>query len=145
MFMDALNFPYEISIATIAEAETLHDKIDAFNGKQISFNGKVEVLKDYVIKDNDSIIAGLRSCLYFSECLVVNILFVDEKYRHKGLGSQLLKKVEIEAKALGAKLAHLDTFEFQAKDFYLKHGYEIFGTIDDCPPGHTRFYMKKKL
>ncbi len=143
--MNALNFPYEISIATIEEAEKLHDKIDAFNGKQIYFNGKVEVLKDYIIKDNDSIIAGIRSCFYFGECMCVNILFVDEKYRHKGLGSQLLNKVESEGKVMGAKLVHLDTFDFQAKDFYLKSGYEIFGILENCPSGHTRYYMKKKL
>ena len=38
----------------------------------------------------------------------------------------LLNKVESEAKAIGATLAHLDTFDFQAKDFYIKHGYEVF-------------------
>ena len=48
-------------------------------------------------------------------------------------------------KKLGATLAHLDTFDFQAKDFYLKHGYEVFGILDDCPKGHKRYYMKKVL
>jgi hypothetical protein len=67
----------------------------------------------------------------------------DKKY--KNLSSFLLNKVETEAKAMGARLAHLDTFDFQAKDFYLKHGYKIFGVLDDCPPGHKRFYLKKVL
>ena len=43
------------------------------------------------------------------------------------------------------RLIHLDTFDFQAKDFYLKHGYEVFGVLDDCPKGHKRYYMKKVL
>ncbi len=43
------------------------------------------------------------------------------------------------------KLVHTDIYEFQAKDFHLKHGYEIFGVLDDCPPGHKRYYMKKVL
>ena len=34
---------------------------------------------------------------------------------------------------------------FQAKDFYIKHGYEVFGVLDDCPKGHKRYYMKKVL
>jgi ADP-ribose pyrophosphatase YjhB (NUDIX family) len=39
----------------------------------------------------------------------------------------------------------LDTFDFQAKDFYLKHGYDIFGVLGNCPPGHERYYMRKNL
>jgi hypothetical protein len=51
-----------------------------------------------------------------------------------------------EAKLIGATLAHnTDTFDFQAKDFYLKQGYEIFGVLKDCPSGHKRYYMKKIL
>jgi hypothetical protein len=38
---------------------------------------------------------------------------------------------------------HLDTFDFQAKDFYVKHGYEVFGVLEDCPEGHVRYFMKK--
>jgi hypothetical protein len=37
------------------------------------------------------------------------------------------------------------TFDFQAKDFYLKHEYEVLGILDDCPKGHKRYYMEKVL
>lgn len=39
----------------------------------------------------------------------------------------------------------LDTFDFQACEFYEKHGYTAFGVLEDCPTGHCRFYMEKKL
>ena len=42
-------------------------------------------------------------------------------------------------------LIHLDTCDFQSKDFYLKQGYEIFGVLDNCPKGHKRYYLKKML
>lgn len=45
----------------------------------------------------------------------------------------------------GCYLVHLDTFDFQAKDFYLKHGYEIFGVLADCPKEHNRYFMKKNI
>ncbi len=54
----------------------------------------------------------------------------------KVMGAILLNKIETEAKAKGCYLIHLDTFDFQAKDFYLKNGYEIFGVIENCPPNH---------
>jgi GNAT superfamily N-acetyltransferase len=143
--MDTLKFPYKLTTPTASEANLLHEKMDEFNAKQLSFKGEVEVFKDYVIKNNDVVIAGIRSCFYLNECLSINVLIVDKSHQHKGLGTLLLNKVESEAKELGVKLIHLDTFDFQAKDFYLKHGYVVFGILEDCPLGHTRFYMKKKL
>ncbi len=83
--------------------------------------------------------------MYMWNLLYIAILFVEKDYRQQKLGSFLINKVESEAKALGAKLAHTDTFEFQAKEFYIKHGFEIFGILDDCPEGHKRYYLKKKL
>jgi GNAT superfamily N-acetyltransferase len=72
-------------------------------------------------------------------------LWVKEKYRKEGYGSVLLNEVEKIAKEKGCNLVHLDTFDFQAKDFYLKQGYEIFGVLDDCPIEHKRYYMKKNI
>lgn len=126
--------------------DLVHNKSDDSNKRQFSFTGKHhEIAKNYVIKDDNVIIAGITSCFYLEEVLFVGVLFVDGNYRHKRLGSTLLKQVEDEAKAMGGKLAHLDTFDFQALDFYLKHGYEIFGVLEDCSKDHKRYYLKKGL
>ena len=50
-----------------------------------------------------------------------------------------------EAVRRGCIGAHLDTYDYQAPDFYRKLGYEVFGSIDDHPPGHTRFWMRKRF
>lgn len=42
-------------------------------------------------------------------------------------------------------MVHLDTFDFQAKDFYLKLGYQVFGVLDNCPQDHSRYFMSKIL
>jgi len=102
-------------------------------------------LKNYVIKENGAIIAGINADIYYWGILFIDVLFVDENHRDKGLGCALLQKVESEARAMGSKLAHLHTFDLQAKDFYLKQGYEIFGVLEDCPPGHRGYYLKKTL
>lgn len=39
----------------------------------------------------------------------------------------------------------LEPFEFQAKDFYLKNGYEIFGVLENCPFEYNTYYMKKNI
>lgn len=77
--------------------------------------------------------------------MYIDILWIDQAYRRQGLGSLLMRTVEEQAKYKGAYVAHLSTFDWQGKDFYLKHGYEVFGKIDDNPLHHTHYFMKKKL
>ena len=75
----------------------------------------------------------------------ISLLWVKEDLRGKGFGHQLLAAAEDEARSRGVKNAYLDTFSFQAPDFYKQHGYELFGELQDFPIGHQRFYMKKEL
>lgn len=137
---------WAISAATPKETETIGKKIDEFNKKHFAYKGDLyEIPNNYIIKDRDEIIAGINSCLYLEEVLRIEVLFVDEPYRNKGIGSSLLKQVEDEAREMGAQVARLDTFDFQALNFYLKHGYEIWGVLEDCPKGHKRYCLKKSL
>jgi len=100
---------------------------------------------NFHIKDEQgNIIAGINA-LSCWQMIHISELYVDENNRGKEIGTMLLNKVESEAKAIGATTSHTDTFDWQAKDFYLKLGYEIFGVIDDCPKGHKRFSLKKRL
>jgi GNAT superfamily N-acetyltransferase len=75
----------------------------------------------------------------------INLLFVKEELRGRGYGHQLLTQAEEEAKKSGVTKAYLDTFSFQAPEFYKQHGYEVIGEMKDFPPGHTRYYMTKQL
>lgn len=116
----------------------------AYNKSCVPATQNPEVIDiHYVVKDKDEIIAGICADIYTWKIMYIDLLFVNEKYRNKNLGSYLLKKVEDEARAFGVTLAHTDSYDFQAKDFYVKHGYEVFGVLDDCPAGHQRFYLKK--
>ena len=83
--------------------------------------------------------------MYCWNVVYVDTLWVDPNYRERKIGKSLLKNVETEAKSNGAKLIHLDTFDFQAKEFYKKQGYVVFGKLDDCPENHCRYFMKKLL
>ena len=94
---------------------------------------------------NKEIIAGILSKMYCWNCLYIDVLWVKEEYRKSGLGSKLIKEIEGLAKEKNCNLIHLDTFDFQAKDFYIKYGYEIFGVLDECPKGHKRYYLKKNI
>jgi GNAT superfamily N-acetyltransferase len=75
--------------------------------------------------------------------LFVKYLWVAEEHRGRGYGRRLLEAAEAEAARRGCHRCHLDTLEFQALPFYRKLGYEVFGTLEDCPPGYERYYLQK--
>jgi len=77
--------------------------------------------------------------------LFVDLLWVDTPFRRQGLGRRLLRAAEGAARARGCTRAYLDTFDFQARPFYEREGYVVFGTQDGYPPGHRKFYLAKAL
>lgn len=90
------------------------------------------------------VVGGLRG-LTASHWLYVARLWVSENLRRQGYGTRLMELVEREAKVRGCCYAHLETFDFQALDFYLKLGYTVFGTLEDYPKRHTKYFMKKTI
>ena len=89
-------------------------------------------------------IGGLRGYV-FLYWLQLDVLWVDEAVRAAGLGSELLAQAEARAKHLGAHSANLETFEWQARGFYVKHGYKEFGRIDNHTKGFYLAFMMKSL
>jgi GNAT superfamily N-acetyltransferase len=77
--------------------------------------------------------------------LFVELLWVEIERRRHGLGSRLLAAAESEARRRGCHTAWLDTFDFQARPFYERHGYRQFGELGGLPGGHRRHFMSKRL
>lgn len=77
--------------------------------------------------------------------LSISVIWVDKSVRGKGYGRQVLETMEAEAAMRGCHSAYLDTFSYQARPFYERCGYTMFGSLDDYPTGHTRYFMQKKI
>jgi len=97
------------------------------------------------LRDNEGGIVGGLTGRSGGGWLFVEYFWLPEAHRGGGLGSTLIRSAEREAVARGCIGVWLDTFSFQAPGFYRRHGYEVFGQIDDCPAGHRRFFMRKRL
>jgi GNAT superfamily N-acetyltransferase len=77
--------------------------------------------------------------------LHVTHLWVAAPVRHSGNGTRLLRAAEQYAVERGCFAATLETASFEARPFYEKLGYEVFASLEDYPPGHTKFYLRKQL
>jgi GNAT superfamily N-acetyltransferase len=77
--------------------------------------------------------------------LHIHNVWVAEEERGKGLGRRLMLAIEAAAAARGCRHAHLDTFSYQARPFYERLGYRLFGELESYPPGHSRFFLRKEL
>lgn len=94
--------------------------------------------------DNDQVLGGLSGKLLY-RWMFIELLAVPEQARGQGIGSRLMAMAEEWARENNCVGIWLDTFDFQAPDFYRSLGFSEFGTIDDYPPGHRRFYLQKRL
>lgn len=78
--------------------------------------------------------------------LRIELFYVDENTRGKGVGGKLLKQIEAVALEKNCTLVLLETMSFNAPNFYLKNGYEVSGRIDNHPlESETHYFMSKRL
>jgi GNAT superfamily N-acetyltransferase len=89
-------------------------------------------------------IGGLWAVSLFG-WLHLEMLLVPEPMRGQGIGSALVAQAESEARRRDCLGMYVDTFSFQAGPFYEKLGFSQFGALDDCPPGHRRLFLQKRL
>jgi ribosomal protein S18 acetylase RimI-like enzyme len=107
-----------------------------------------EIISDYsrvlVTAKNEigEVIGGIHGEMYW-DWLHIDTLWVDEDSRGAGIGSELLRQIEHEAKSKSICGSHTETTDFQALDFYLKNGYEVFGELEGKPEGTTWYFIKK--
>ena len=97
-----------------------------------------------VARDDEGVVGGLLGHTKWN-WLYVAKLWVHERARGRRIGTQLLTAAEDLARSRGCTDASLDTFEYQARPFYEKLGYQLFGTLDGYPPGYRQFYLRKRL
>ena len=56
-----------------------------------------------------------------------------------------MELAEHEAVKRGCTHAYTCTFSWQAPEFYRRLGYEVFGVLEDYPPGSSLTYATKRL
>src|ERR1700739_1662007 len=87
----------------------------AFNGGAV---GKADFPALAVaLRHRGSIVGGLVGQTYLGWMFVAGF-WIKEEFRGKGFGSKIMKAAEKEARRRGVTNVYLDTFSFQAPEFY---------------------------
>lgn len=94
--------------------------------------------------DSNEVIGGLYGKVSY-RWLLIDLVSVPESMRGQGIGERLMRMAEEVAQKKNCTGIWLETFSFQAPEFYQKLGYSEFGRLADYPPGHTRLYYQKSL
>ncbi|EOL48738.1 hypothetical protein RV11_GL003232 [Enterococcus phoeniculicola] len=135
-----------IKLATEDDINKLEEEISLFNkSKKKVIQNKEYKQFAYVLTENEEIIAG---CIGFSSLYYIGYidsLWVKEERRGEGFGSSLLEKMESEMRNYGCHTCHLETFDFQAPNFYKKNGYKSFGALEYKKIGLKEFFFYKEL
>ena len=98
----------------------------------------------FVAEENEEVIGLITGHACYNEVYISDLILL-EKSRRKGSGSKLLRKVEDYFRGKGYEIITLTTYEFQARDFYLKNGYEIeYIRENKATPPLTKYYFEKK-
>ena len=128
------------------ESAYIQEKLREYNLKTAPPNQEYNYKNIQLVLEDESnkIYGGLIGKIY-RFCLFIDVLWISENKRGLSYGRKLLEEAEDMAKKESCTFVHLDTFSFQAPDFYRKNGYEIYGVLDSYKDGIKRYYLKKEL
>ena len=135
---------YVIYDLTKEEAGYIGEKINEVVPREVDAEEEEFVLK--VEDENGGIMGGCIATAYeyhWSKVLLDD-LWVDERYRHQGIGSMILREVERIAREKGCRVVTLGTASYMARPFYEKHGYTVFTTMK-TPNGYISYSLVKYL
>ncbi|UFT98342.1 GNAT family N-acetyltransferase [Radiobacillus kanasensis] len=128
------------------ESVYIRKKLIEYNMEKLTDEVKTPLEKvSFVIKNEKSETVGGITGTMFWHHLHIDFLWVSDEVRGKGYGSELIEHIEFFAKENNCRLLLLDTFSFQAPDFYQKLGFDVVGVVEDHPKGHSQYFLQKRL
>ena len=132
--------------------EKFHDFIKRVFDEQYEAcfgSGMLEKLdsQDYYLRrEKDGRLIALLHAQQVLENIHIKALVVDKEHEKKGLGASLLAELEEKAEKAEVSSITLSTKSYQARDFYIKQGYEIYASLSDVPQkGITKYHFIKRL
>lgn len=126
------------------DLDLIRDGIRAYNRMHLP-DGDVDAVGCFARNDEGKVVGGLTGEM-FNNTVFVEYLWVDAEARTSGVGSKLIALLEEQVKRHGVTHLYLDTYSFQALDFYLKLGFEKVGQYSGYPAaGIDKHFLQKQI
>jgi GNAT superfamily N-acetyltransferase len=94
----------------------------------------------------EEVIAGVQGFIVAKHrAMRLELVWVKEEYRKKGLGAKLFKAVDNYACAKDCKYIQVSTMDFQGQGFYEKVGYKCIGRIPKWFCDRDEIYLLREL
>ncbi|MCT4172977.1 GNAT family N-acetyltransferase [Elizabethkingia anophelis] len=133
------------SVITEHTNEVITNFLNQYNQERsVSFEDEINEDVEIVMHDGEKIVGGIIGRSLWGT-LEIKRLAVHPDYRNKGIGSKLIYAAETEAKKRKSSYLSLNTFSYQAPEFYEKLGFIKIGTEKDFPRGFSRYFYQKKI
>ena len=129
---------------TEPDVEAVRTPLLAFNAEAAGRAPGYHPFAFHILDDAGSVVGGATGHGSL-DWVFLELLFVPSQLRGQGIGGELLARVEQFARERQMIGVWLDTFSFQARPFYERHGYAVIGTIENYPIGGQRYFMTKRL
>ena len=126
-----------------ADREAILGPLRAFNISRAG-DPRIRPVALLLTDEQGNHVGGLWGRLAY-DWLFIELLAVPEEHRGGRHGTALMAQADSIARANECTGMWLDTYEFQARGFYEKLGFEVFGTLEDHPIGQKRFFLRKHL
>ena len=135
---------YKIENLTKEDAQYISEKINEIVPREVDADEEEFVLK--IENENGELIGGCiaEAYEYHWSRMFLDTLWVDERYRHQGLGSMIIREVERIAREKCCRVVTLGTASYMARPFYEKHGYTVFTTLKKAN-GYISYSLVKYL
>jgi len=136
----------DISFGNKEDSEYIRKRLIEFNARHVLDNlgSRYEEI-NLTIKDDDGRIFGGMLAILCWNWIEVDILWIDKSLRGMGYGTRLLNLIENIAKEKSCTFIKLNTFSFQAPEFYQKNGYNVVAIFEEAPIGSNHYYFKKAI
>ncbi|MDH6113881.1 GNAT superfamily N-acetyltransferase [Kitasatospora sp. MAP12-15] len=122
----------------------ISDALDEFNVQEAGTGDRRALA--VLVRDPETgrVVGGLTGRTSLG-LLFVDLFHLPPELRGSGVGSEILRQAEEEARRRGCRTGVLYTISFQAPGFYRRHGWRVFGEVPCDPPGTSRVFMTKDL
>lgn len=124
-----------------ADREAILDALKAHNFVMLGPSDRRDLF--IALKDEDGKTDGGLVGYTGRGWLYVEMLFVPERLRGRGMASTLLQMAEDEARARGCRGAYIDTANPIARRTYERQGYVVFGTLENFVGEYSITWLRK--